>query len=97
MLELNTHAEVMDKALKAEWIREQRSSDKKAKDKKRPRTDDRQEDKKEETNYENSSKFEGRCPKCRRKHEEKDCPMITGSCFHCKKKGHKAASCPERS
>ena len=37
-----------------------------------------------------------KCPRCRRKHELKDCPQVTGTCFKCQQHGHLAAKCPQK-
>ena len=47
-------------------------------------------------NYHDNQKTNTKCPKCGRRHEIKDCPLITGACFYCKKNGHTAAKCPTK-
>ena len=91
MLELNTHAEALDKVLKAEWVREQMNSESKAGEKRKaPQQDDQQKSKQgRETPKEG-------CKRCGRNHDTKDCPWTTGSCFRCGEKGHLIANCPKK-
>ena len=92
MCELPSHAEALDKALKAEWIREQMKSDQKS-GKKRTQQVNRQDIKKEEgTNKQN--RRNDKCERCGRDHETKDCPQTTSACFQCGRQGHLIENCP---
>ena len=108
LCELTSHAEALDKALRVEWVRDQMNADSKKKDqehthqekdqekKKRPYQDvgsGDQEVKKKKADPEDGMNAKTKCPKCGRQHDLAECPMITGACFHCKKLGHKAATC----
>ena len=104
LCELSSHADALDKALKAEWVRDQmkeynrHAQQKTGQDKKkRPSYNSghrNQKVKKKKADLMFGSDSLGKCPKCGRQHELEECPMITGACFHCKERGHKAANCP---
>ena len=52
-------------------------------------------------NYEKSRRkqvdqLKMKCFHCGRKHPEKDCPRITGTCYRCHQYGHLIANCPRR-
>ena len=97
VVNLPSHAVVLNKAIKAEWARDQMKKEQKPEKKKRPyqeSSNENHKDKKERTGHNNRSKSGGRCPKCKIKHKIEDCPIITGACFHCKEMGHKAVNCP---
>ena len=96
MLELSTHAEALDKVLKAEWIREQMNTDSKTREKRKAQPSDRQENKQGQWTDEKKKKYEEGCKHCGRNHEVKDCPWTTGSCFQCGEKGHLIAHCPKK-
>ena len=100
MVDLPSYAAALNKALKAEWAREQMKKEQKLGKRKRPYQSSgngNQKAKKEKTDPKSGSSSENKCPKCGRQHKIEECPMITGSCFHCKEMGHKAANCPEKS
>ena len=100
VVDLPSHVVALDKAIKAEWAREQLKKEHKPGKKKRQNQssgDGTHKDKKERAFLNNNFKCEARCPKCKRKHDKKYCPMITGSCFHCKEKGHKTTNCLKKS
>ena len=97
MLELNTHAEALDKVLKAEWIWEQMNVDPKTGEKRKPPPpNDRQKNKQGQGVEKKKKKYEKGCERCGRNHEVKDCPWTTGSCFQCGEKGHLIANCPKK-
>ena len=97
--------------MRVEWVRDQMNSDPKKEDKghtqqkndqdkkKRPYQDvdnKDQEVKKRKVDLDDGTNVRTKCPKCGRQHDIAECPMITGACFHCKKLGHKAATCLEK-
>ena len=94
LCELPSYAEALDRALKAKWIREQMNSDKKFRDKKQTQQESCQEDKKEEWLNKRNRK-NGKCERCGRDHEIRDCPQLTGACFRSGEKGHLIANCPQ--
>ena len=80
LCELPSHAETLDKALKAEWVREHIKSDQEEGKKKRAQPDSLPDNKKETLTNKQARK-NGKCERCGREHEMKDCPQTTGACF----------------
>ena len=98
---LPTHAEALDKALKAEWMREQMAEEQKTEEKKRSAPNDTPREKKvqeKKVRWTNAANVENKkgCGRCGRDHEMETCPWTTGACFRCGEKGHKIANCPQQ-
>ena len=79
LFDLPTHADALDKALKAEWMREQLNSDLKTGDKRRAQQKNGQENKKGK--WAKEKRNEKGCERCGRNHDVKDCRWSTGACF----------------
>ena len=74
MLELNTHAEALDKVLKAEWIREQMNTDSKTGEKRKAQSNNRQGNNQGQWANKKNQKNENGCERCGCNHELKNCP-----------------------
>ena len=94
LFELHTHAEVLDKALKVEWMREQINSDPKTGDKRQAQQNNCQENKKGKWTNNKNQRNEKCCEHCGRNHDVKTCPFATGAYFRCGEKGHLIANYP---
>ena len=78
---LPTHAEALNKALKAEWMREMVNADSKAGEKKRPPQSNRPGDKQGRWENKKNPKYKTGCERCGHDHDSKECPWATGACF----------------
>ena len=101
VVELHSHAEALDKALKAEWVREQMGNDQKVRDKRlaSQHFQNRQGHKKGKWTFnkdKRNDKHEKGCERCGRNHETKECPLTTGAYFQCGEKGHLIANYPKK-
>ena len=96
LFELTNHAEALNKALKAEWMREQMNADPKTSEKRWSFQKDHQGNKKGKWTNKKNPRNEKGCKHCGRNHNVKDCPYTTGACFRCGEKGHHIANCPQR-
>ena len=97
LCELASHAEALDKALKAEWVRDQMNTDPRTGEKRKAQQGNRQGQKKGNWgNKKDGRKILGDCEKCRGSHPGKPCPRDTGGCFRCGELGHQIANCTKK-
>ena len=99
LCELPSHAEALDKALKAEWVRDQMNTDPRTGEKRRLQQNNLQDNKKGRWNQnqnQNQKQEKKGCERCGRNHEVKNCPWMTGACFQYGEKGHLIANCPKK-
>ena len=98
IVDLETHAEALDKALKVEMTHEQVKQYLKQNEKKRPYDQEDREapSSRQKLNNKNgkvNQQKELKCFRCGGDHQIEDCPMEKGVCFRCKKPGHKLKDC----
>ena len=101
LFEPKNHAEALDKALRLERFQDQMGKERKLKEKKRSydqekvqKQNKRHKLTKLDQNPQPQQKV--KCSRCGRNHHIKDCFLMKGICFQCKKPGHVVANCPEK-
>ena len=98
LCELSSHAEALDKALKAEWVRDQMNTDPRTGEKRRNQQGNRQGQKKGKwgNKKKDDRKVVGDCEKCGRSHAGRPCPKDTGGCYRCGELGHQVINCTRK-